>query len=101
MMAGKPVLLQRMKPKKGPKGRLRKRDQLPLPFIPQGELGALDAFPQREAAHIFKLRVISEDFAETVKRYPRREVMNVVDANISCDPHERFGKIIIGASKEG
>ena len=77
-----------------------KRDKAAPVLVPQGQFHAADALPQRQPADISKFRVVANDFIKPVERDARAQVMDMMGADVACEPAQYRGQIVVRASME-
>ena len=74
---------------------LTKRNQTPPAFVPKRELYALEALKQRKSAHATKFGMLAEHPRQTVTGNTAAQVMDMVDADVCCEPAQDSRKVIV------
>ena len=64
-------------------------------LVPEDEFDAPKAVAKANAANVGKLRVVAKHFRQPIEWNPARQMMDVVHADISGDPAQRTGQIIV------
>ncbi len=80
---------------------MRKGDQFALVFIPEAQLEAGEALPQRQASYRFEFGVIFQHFGQAVIGNAAVEVVHMMDADIAGEPGQRARQIVKRAAKQG
>src|SRR5690606_35612320 len=75
-----------------------KRNEALGAFVPQYEPDATQALQKGDAASVIQIGVIPQHLRQTVERDLRREMMDVMDADIPGDPAQREGQVVVGTA---
>src|SRR6185503_6080110 len=75
-------------------------DQLALAFVPQPQVHGLEAFPQRQRLDLLEQRVVLVAFLQVVIRDARRQVVDVVEADVAAEPLQDRRQLVEAAAAQ-
>ena len=78
--------------------RLAKRDEPPLPLVPQGQPHTPQTLDQGDASDGSQLRMIPQHIRQSIAGNSTAQVMDVVDADVRCEPAQDTGQVIVGTA---
>ncbi len=67
-------------------------------LVPQHELDAAQALEKADAADVAQLGIVPEHLRQPVERHRARQMMHVVDADVSGEPPEHGRQLVVRAA---
>src|SRR3546814_10690775 len=80
--------------------RLAEGDQALLAFVPEGEADAAEALQEGEAAGAGELGMVAQHPRQTIVGDATGKVVDVVDADVRCQPAQHARQVIGGAAAQ-
>ena len=77
---------------------LAERDEAAGVLVPQHQLDAAQAFENSDAADVAQFGMIAQHLRQPVERHRARQMVHMVDADVSGEPAEHGGKLVVGAA---
>src|ERR1700683_3961871 len=84
-----------------PSAHLTKGYETPPTLVPKHEAHALQALKQSKSANAAKLGMFAEDPRKSVERNTAAEVVDMVDADVRCEPAQDCRKVVVRTAPQG